>query len=179
MDPSRLPEDAIRIASTPPIVEKLTELVSHPDQIDRVSNKLGVPAALLNFHLASLADFSSIGLGDGIFIPTMIAKRRGGRKSLYYLNPGEEVLSGIFVTNQAIVLRYVGRVTGSGIPAQTGDTYSVRLTNREGQVIFQGEGTLKVTNALKGEGWIECTGLSTLTGSQSTMPAPSVFWSLF
>src|SRR5947209_20214773 len=110
MDSARLPEEAFHIPSTPPILEKLTELISHPDQIDRVSNKLSVPAVLLNFHLASPADFSSIGLGNGIFIPVQITKRKGGRKSLYYLNPGEEILTGIFVTNQAIVLRYIRRV---------------------------------------------------------------------
>ena len=87
-------------------------------------------------------------------------------------------MSGIFVTNQAIVLRYVGRVTGSGIPAQTGDTYSVRLTNREGQVIFQGEGTLEVIDALKGRGKVEFTGFSMITGSTVIGVMDWAFWSI-
>src|SRR5881398_1704284 len=106
MNSDRLNQDAIRIASTPPIAEKFAELLSHPSQIDGASHRLGVPATLLNFYLAQPADFSSIGLGNGILIPVQITTRKGGRKSLYYLNPGEEVLAGIFVTDQVIALKY-------------------------------------------------------------------------
>jgi len=144
----------ITIADTPPIMEKLLATVAHPDQIDEATKKFGVPARLLNFHLATPADLSSIGLDNMLHIPVAISKNEGGRKSLYYLEPGEEVLAGIFVSSNEIALRYIKRETGSGTPAQTGDIYSLRITTRDGEVVFEDRGELEIIEPRIGHGQV-------------------------
>ena len=95
-----------------------------------------------------------MGLGNAVYIPVQISQREGGRKSLYYLNPGEEVLAGIFVTGQGIALKFIKRDTGSSLPAQTGDMYSIRVTNLAGEVIVQEQGGLDVVDPSTGSGQI-------------------------
>jgi hypothetical protein len=95
-----------------------------------------------------------MGLGSAVYIPVQISQREGGRKSLYYLNAGEEVLAGIFVTGQGIALKFIKRDTGSSLPAQTGDMYSIRVTNLAGEVIVQEQGGLEVVNPATGSGQI-------------------------
>jgi hypothetical protein len=152
MNVPRSTEDIIRIPSTPLEMQKLLEQVHHPDQLDKVVTDLHIPAFLLNFYLATPADLSSIGLGKAVHIPAQITEREGGRKSLYYLNPGEEVLTGIFVTSQGIALSFIKRDTGNTLPAQTGDLYSTRVTNLEGEVILQEQAELEVIGPSIGYG---------------------------
>src|SRR5262245_30793036 len=143
MDENRSLEDTIRIPSLPPTLEKF-EQVTHPDQIDAVTREAGIPAVLLNFHVATHADLSFMKLGNAVYIPVQITQREDGRKSLYFLNTNEEILTGIYVTNDGIALNFIKRLTGNTMPAETKDRYSVRITNREGKEIFQAQGELKV-----------------------------------
>jgi hypothetical protein len=145
------------IPEEPPQLQQLFKMVSHPSEIDEATKALDIPARLVNFHLATPADLSgfNIGIGKAVHIPVAIADREGGRKSLYYLDPGEEVLAGFFVTGDSIVLRYLKRETGVSVPAQTGDEYSVRLTNREGATLYEDRGTLTVVDPSKGVGEIK------------------------
>ena len=152
MNDTRILEGIVGISSTPSIVKELSKRALQPDELDEVTKNLGIPAFLLNFYLATSVDLSSIGLGNVVHIPVQITKREGGRKSLYYLNPGEATLAGIYVTNQGIALRFMERVTGRSLPAQTGDVYFERITNREGEVISQREGTLEIVDPLTGTG---------------------------
>jgi hypothetical protein len=140
----------------PPQLDQLTGMVNHPLEIDSATKALNIPSRLVNFYLATPADLSGfdIGLGRAVHIPVAIANREGGRKSLYYLEPGEEVLAGIFVTGDSLALRYVKRETGEGVPARTGDQYSVRIATRDGATLYQDQGTLTVLDPEKGKGEI-------------------------
>src|SRR2546428_10095750 len=174
MNQARSPEDIIRISKRPPSMEKLRQQVHHPDEIDEVTRKENIPASLLNFHLATPVDLSSVGLGQGVYIPVQITEREGGRKSSYYLKAGdEETLVGIYVTNQGIALRFMKRVTGESLPAQTGDIYEQRITSRERELISQFEGKLEVINPLELTGRILPL---QPTDSSKSVPDIPVFW---
>ena len=124
-----------------------------PDKLDATTKNLGMPASLLNFYFATQADLSSIGLGKAVHIPVQVSEREGGRKSIYYLDQNEEILAGIYVTSEGLALRFVRRVTGSSLPAQAGDVYSTRITNRAGELVFEGQETLQAFDPQTGEGW--------------------------
>ncbi len=144
----------IALPPVPPLAEKLAGLgLTHPDQLDEATRKLDAPARLLNFNLATPMDFSAIpGLGKGVYVPIQIAKREGGRPSLYFLSPGEKTLAGIFLVGDGMMLRYITRASGRGVPAQTGDVYIEEWTSREGQAVFKAEGKLEVTDPKTGSG---------------------------
>jgi hypothetical protein len=95
---------------------------------------------------------SFIGLDRGVNLPIQITVRQGGRRSLYFLRPGEKVLAGIVATSRGLVLRYVSRETGRSIPAQGGDEYSEEFRDMQGNVLSHSEGKLEILNAAKGEG---------------------------
>jgi hypothetical protein len=107
---------------------------------------------LINPHLATKVDMSDLGYGTGIHLPVQISTRRGGRKSLYYMHPGEKILAGVLVTGSAILFRYVLRETGRSIPAQGGDEYVEELRSANGALISHLRGRLEIMNSRKGEG---------------------------
>src|SRR5439155_16646299 len=72
--------------------------VQHAGELDAATKNLGFPAFLLNFYLATSVNLSPIGLEAAVHIPVQITEREGGRKSLYDLAQGEQVLAGIYVT---------------------------------------------------------------------------------
>ena len=143
---------AIKLPAMPPTSEALLGSVRSPEQIDDATNRLGIPPRLLNFNLATPIDLSAIGLGKAVHIPVQISNREGGRKSLYFLNSGEEVLAGICVTDDGIALRYVKRLIGRGLPAKTGDVYETRITTVQGKTVYQEQGRLEVLDAEHGKG---------------------------
>jgi hypothetical protein len=138
----------------PPIMWPLIELVERPEDIDQATKDLGKPAYLLNFHLATPVSIPGIGLDQAVHIPVQITEEcyDGGRKSLYFLEPGEEVLSGIYVTSNGIALSYIKRETGLDTPAEDGDVYSVTITNRDGEVAHEGYGYLEILDPTYGVG---------------------------
>ena len=152
------PKLAVDIPRIPPAVRKLSRMVESPEDLDRATSKLGIEPRLLNFHLAAPIDLTSKGLGRVVHIPVQISERAGGRKSLYYLNPGEEVLAGIFVTDGGVALRYVKRLSGRGVPASTGDAFETRVTNTEGRPVYEERGRLEVLDASRGIGTIVTPG---------------------
>ncbi|MCS7274154.1 MAG: hypothetical protein NZ610_01935 [Candidatus Bipolaricaulota bacterium] len=167
----------IALPPTPPLAEKLAALgLTHPDQLDEATQKLDAPARLLNFHAATPIDFSDIrGLGRGVYIPVVITKRDGGRPSLYFLSPGERVLVGAFLVGNGMMLRYITRVSGRTMPAQTGDVYREEWTNLAGQVVFQGEGRLEVTDPRTGAGRLSTVG--SIAGLRRPTVCVWLFWS--
>ncbi len=147
----------MNIPGMPPTAAALQERVTRPEDLDTVTKELNVPARLINFHMATLTDLSELGLGQAIYLPVAISEREGGRKSLYYLEPGEEVLAGLFVTNTGMALRYVKRETGQEVPARTGDVYTERYTSREGKELFAAQGKLEVIDPRIGKGRVTLT----------------------
>lgn len=153
VNPMAIPPEPYKMAE---LIEELTG--QGPDQIDGVCNNLGIPAKLLNFNLATpfdLTDFNygTFNLGNCIHIPVQITTREGGRKSLYYLEPGEEVLAGIFVSSSGFMKRYVKRLDGTGVPANNGDNYQEKWTNYDDSIlIYQGHGPLEIIDLSIGKG---------------------------
>jgi len=168
---------AALITKAPPIVEKLIAMVNNPADIDGATRALSVPPRLLNYHLATQVDLTSIGLGKTTYLPVQIAEREGGRKSLYYLSAGEEALAGLYIGEQGVMLRHVHRLSGESVPARTGDTYAERITTQDGEELFTGQGRLDVLDAKKGIGKVLLT--HTLRGEPLPAPEASVWilWS--
>lgn len=150
----------------PASMSELVARVNGPDDIDGATAQLGMHARLMNPHLATPADLTAVGLGKCTHIPVQIAKRDGGRKSLYFLDPGEEVLAGIFVGSAGVAFRYVSRISGEGTPAKTGDEYRTRIQTSEGRVVLDVSGKLELIDPKKGVGQIamksESAGISSL-----------------
>lgn len=134
------------------LIAGLKAEVNHPADIDAATARLGISPYLINPYLAMTVDMSFIGLGVGVNLPIQITARQGGRKSLYFLHPGEKVLASIVATAHGLVLRYVSRETGRSIPAQGGDEYSEEFRDIEGTVLSHSEGKLEILDAAKGEG---------------------------
>jgi hypothetical protein len=164
MTQAKSPADIIRLPtfSTPDEKEReawnLQEQftgVKQPSDLDTATKGMNKPASLLNFHFATTVDLSLIGLGQAVYIPVQITDREGGRKSIFFLRQEDgEVLTGIFVTREdGIALRFMKRVSGSSLPAQPGDVYSTRITDRaEKNLIFEGEAKLRAFKPPL-EGW--------------------------
>jgi len=150
--------------------------VQNPGQLDEATKNAGMPATLLNFYFATQVDLSSIGLGTVVHIPVMVSKREGGRKSIYFLDKNEEVLAGICVTREGeVALRFVKRVTGSSLPAQAGDVYSTRITNRDGELVFEGQEKLLKFDPQTGEGqFVPTPGTKSSNGLLAPAVAPTV-----
>jgi hypothetical protein len=151
-----------------PAAERVLSSVSSPKQLDDVTKRAGIEARLLNFNRATPVDLSYTGLGKVVHIPVQISEREGGRKSLYFLNPGEEVLAGVFVTDDGLALRYVKRLDGRGTPARTGDMYQTRVTTAQGKAIYQERGRLEVLDAAHGRGQLVPLESGGATGQQRT-----------
>lgn len=152
-------------------------MVSKPADIDQATKELAIEPRLLNYYAATSSDLTSIGLGRTTYIPVQISEREGGRKSLYFLNSGEETLAGLYIGQDGVMLRYVARLSGEGVPAHSGDNYAERITTQNGEELFTGQGHLDVLNPEKGIGRVTLT--HTLTGKPLGEPQVSVWlgWS--
>lgn len=153
------PTDIIRLPSTfaeqNHVLQTLKETfngVQDPSELDAATNNVGMPASLLNFYFATHVDLSPIGLGSAVHIPIQVTEREGGRKSIYSLDQNEEVLTGLYVTGEGVALRFVKRVTGSGLPPQIGDVYSTRITNLDGELVFEEREVLQRFDSQTGQG---------------------------
>jgi hypothetical protein len=134
---------------------RLIESVDHPDQLDAMTQRLGIGAALVNCNAASVMDLADIGLGQVVHLPVQVSDRQGGRKSLYFINPKERIRAGFFVNGQGAAERYVTRETGTSFPAATGDIYTEEVISMTGEVIVKMKGKLEVIDRSKGHGRIE------------------------
>ncbi len=108
--------------------------------IDAATREAGFAPVLLNYHLASRAELP---VGPAVYLPRQISEHDGGRESLWTLEQGKEILTGIYVTGDGIVLRYVKRESGRTKEAADGDLFSTRLTTAEGKTLARIEGTFK------------------------------------
>lgn len=137
---------------TSSLLAMLQAEVRHPSEIDAATERIGIEPSLVNFHLASIVDLSFIKLDQGVNLPIQISSRRGGRKSLYYLHPGEKVLASIVTTSTRLLLRYVSRDSGRSVPAQGGDEYTEEFRSVDGRLLSASKGKLEILDAAKGEG---------------------------
>jgi hypothetical protein len=171
----------IKCENCPPITSELSLQVNHPSEIDGKCEELGVTAILANYFLATPVDLSylNMNLSEGVHLPRQISTREGGRQSLYYLQVGETAMAGIITTEDSLMVRYVTRVTGTGVHAQTGDIYREQLRSRSGELIYEGEGTLHILDINKGKGKIHLEQTSTPQYSQSAETKTEVWilWS--
>lgn len=133
-------------------LNEMVKQVKSPTDIDSVSTSLGLIPCLANFSLATEVETP---LGNGLHIPVQISNRDGGRKSLYYLEPNEETLAGMYVIEGKIYKRYIRRESGQGVPAKTGDSYSKRITTLEDKNVYSTSGTLEIWNPSLGIGTIK------------------------
>lgn len=149
--------EPVLLSDTASIAGALVGMVTHPDEIDRATQELGIPAALVNPALSTSLDLKFLGLGPAVHIPVQITDRAGGRKSLYYLRPGERVLTGLIAARGEIISRFTTRETGSAIPAATGDEFSEEFRTADGTVVATLRGTLEVRDRSRGHGSLTFT----------------------
>lgn len=137
-----LPPSPIAIPETSPFAGKLEGMVSHPDQLYEALKELGTPSYLLNFYFAVPSDLTSLGLGKCVHIPILVSDMEDGRKSVFHLSPGEEVLEGVFVNRDGVALCYIKRLDGDSTIAKVGDKYTQRIATLQGKNLLSGEGKL-------------------------------------
>ncbi|MCC3381050.1 hypothetical protein ACFQ5D_22510 [Paenibacillus farraposensis] len=135
--------------SVVPGILQMAHQLKSPEDIDPVTTSLGLSPQLFNFQMATRV---TTPIGKALHVPVQISKREGGRKSLYYLNPGEEVLAGVYVIDDNIFYRFVRRMSGEVIPAQTGDCFAERIATRDGKTLVMETGRLEVLDPRLGIG---------------------------
>lgn len=148
----------LQIDEKPEKFEEMMNEVTSPEELDSLTQKLGISARLVNYHLATPADLSFLnleGINQAIHLPIMVSSREGGRESLYKLKKGETVLAGIFVNDKGILLRYIKRETGEGTFAEDGDRYRYSLKDTKGNLVYEGVGELTITDKKIGKGSVK------------------------
>jgi hypothetical protein len=145
------------IPDTSPWLSVLQEQAKQPSELESISWDLGMPATLLNIHMAGIQDYSSIRLGIGVFIPAMISRENSGRKSVLNLSVGEKTFTGVFITNQGIALRYWTRESGKTVEIRTGDRFREEWVTREGEVVVYGTGLVEEVNRAEGTATLNMT----------------------
>ena len=113
-------------------------LPESPVEVDGYLNQIGLPATLLNLHLAKEIDLGFLGItGIGIatFVPVQISGREGGRKSIFKLAPKEEILHGVFFSKGSLIRQVVTRTSGNGDRINLGDLMDFSWKNVHGQEI--------------------------------------------
>ena len=146
----------MRLPDNSHIIKEIeTRVAGSPANLDAVLKRAGLSARLMNFRLATQQDFTALGLGNVLFIPIQITDQPDGRKSVYFLAPGKETLTGVYVNGNGVALEYVKRLSGRRVPAAVGDQYSTRVTNLDGTVLYAGNGVLEKFDARAGSGSIK------------------------
>lgn len=150
--------DDIAVPEEPAFRDELADRFGHPDDLYEAMLELDLPPALANFHLAVPVDLTPMGLGKAVHIPVQVVPdpQEGspphGRPSLYFIEAGTELLTGVYLTDAGMAFRYTERVTGEGEEAASGDLYAERLVTVGGDTIFEGFGELEVLDPDRGHG---------------------------
>ncbi len=126
-----------------------------PLELDHIIRHLGYEPRLVNPFLASQIRFSE---KSYLYLPIQISEETGGRRSLYFLEPGEEVATGYLIPMQSveqidgqILVRWVERLSGQG-KAKTGDKFVERFKNLDNFVLTECVGELEVVDEKRGVG---------------------------
>ena len=138
-----------RASQQAPHLKPLLQEIRGPQDHDRATRQMRTDALLLNPHFATQIETP---LGQALYIPRQISEREGGRKSLYFIKAGEEVMTGIYVIGPTIYYRVVRRDTGQGPQAQTGDLFTDLITTQENEIVAEAQGTLTILDPTKGIG---------------------------
>lgn len=175
-----LTDKRIALPPDPPAAVQLQKTISSPEQLEDMTARAGVPAALLNYNFAVPMDLSAIGMGRGIYIPVMISADHRGRKSLLFLQKSERTLAGVFASESGLALKYVTRETGTTFPAQTGDVFREEWTNREGTSLFTARGPFEFSDPARGKGRLKLEGTyrSIRVDAKCKVDCSVILWSL-
>lgn len=167
MPPTNTAQDYIAAATAAiPKFPQLLAAVKAPSDIASATKAIGLTPFLFNFGLATTG--TTI-VGNGLHVPVQIDPAGGGRKSLYDLAVGEEVLAGAYIIQGRVYYRYVKRDTGSTLRAADGDTYTERVTKLDGTQVATSTGSLRILDAAHGIG--------ELAGPQPDKTEVWVLWS--
>ena len=175
---------SLKLSMNPELLEKIQSKINSPDDIDQVTKELEISSKLVNYHLASNVDLSSLnikGINNMVHIPIAISKREGGRPSIYRLEKGQTTLVGMYINNQGIILKHFTRESGDTESAKIGDQYRYTLKDLSGNLYYEGIGELESFDKEKGKGKINF-----LKTSTEQMAKPKVFikhvtyiWSMY
>ena len=114
---------------------KVRAKVRRPEDIDRIATRNGAISYLMNPHLAGPMDLTNLGLGTGAFVPVLISKRSGGRKSTFQLKRGESIVVGALISEKGITLRSVRRDTGRSKIVAVGDALTETWQTLDGKTL--------------------------------------------
>ncbi len=77
----------------------LSSPVDNPLELDSVTQALGLPAFLVNLHLATKVKVFG---KDALHLPVQISPSERGRPSLYYLEKEQPTLAGYFIFSEGL-----------------------------------------------------------------------------
>jgi hypothetical protein len=135
-----------------PELGRLVSEIRGPEDHDRATAALAMNASLVNIHLSTKV---TTPLGPALHIPIQISKREGGRKSLYFISPREQIIAGIYIIDSTIYYRAIRRDSGNAIPAETGDVFTELILARDGTVVHEAQGMLRILDFSRGVGVLE------------------------
>jgi hypothetical protein len=132
-------------------IAKVRAGVRRRQDIDKVAEAAGYTSHLMNFHLAQPFDLTELGIGRGAYVPVMISKRSGGRKSMFDLLVGESAVVGALISDDGILLRHVLRKKGGPKGIAAGDIIRETWQNLDGKVVSTGNITVTAVNTKNGQ----------------------------
>jgi len=144
-------------------VYDLAQALSGPKDLDSLTEKHRMPALLMNPFLATVVTLPEMKgpsgsrpvlAGPAVHIPVQISSRSGGRPSLYHIEKDKQIIPGVYVAQDRILLRHVTRLSGSG-EVTDGDRFHEEIRTTAGVPMFSAEGPIKILDKNKGIGRIQ------------------------
>lgn len=132
------------------IVDAMDAKVSAPEDLDPVTEELGIPPSLVNPALAISVDLSAVGVCGAVFLPVQVSGDVGGRTSAFMLKMGERTLTGYYVADGLVWRQFLERLSGDSLPASPGDEYALRIETLEGEARVVANGTLTAFKGVEG-----------------------------
>jgi len=151
-------KNELSVDGKPTIVEKLERLVKKPEDLEPVTDKLGIPASLINYQLANPTDLSFLGihgLSQVMDLPVLVSDSKGGRKSMFRIARGEQTFTGIYVDGNTVLKKFVTRITGDEEFASEGDEFVFSIVDLNGKLVYEASGKLEAYNEKQGKGEIK------------------------
>ena len=133
------------------IFREISGKAKNPDELAGAYNSLGIRSVAVSPILSARVDLNRIGLGKGIMLSHDIRER----KSVYRLEIGETVMTGIFVGGDGVAYEYVTRLSGASLTAKDGDTYQLEYKGIDGKLLYSAKGDLNITDPEIGYGYLE------------------------
>jgi hypothetical protein len=138
-----------RLPNEPAWIASVSDQVRRPESVENALIQAGKSPCLINYHLATEADFSALGLGKCIQIPVQISSSPFGRKSSWMIQKGEVIIDSILLTpDRKILTISTKRLSGNGL-ANTGDKYEMSISESD-RTLYNSTGKFEVISAEKG-----------------------------